>query len=132
MKIKIFITILLLFSVVSSCFSQKRAITKRRIFNKAEFIHTWNLVEIRNQSNDLVTKKVDKKMIQFTNDSVFIFKNKQIYKGTWTFEKGQFQITIPECLDCNYKWSVFDDSEKIICFRVGNDNSRLECFKRKK
>ena len=96
-----------------------------------EFIHTWNLVEIRNQANQVVTKKVDKKTIQFTNDSIFIFKNEQNYKGTWTFEKGQFQINISDCSDCNYKWSVFDDSDKakIICFRIGDNSSKLECFK---
>ena len=129
MKIKIFLTIIFLLCVSSYCFSQRRSITKRRVFDKTEFIHTWKLVEIRNQTNDLITKKVNKKTIQFTNDSVFIFKNERNYNGTWTFEKGQFQINVPDCSDCNYKWSVFDNGDKIICFRIGDNSSRLECFK---
>lgn len=121
--------IFLLFLFISiSCFSQ-RSITRSHSFHKEDFIHTWKLFEIRNTSNELITRVVDKQTIQFTIDSIFIFKNKKSYAGTWTFENGQFQINVPGCKDCDYKWSVYDDFDKIICFRVGDKPTKLGCFK---
>ena len=121
---------LLFLCINSSCFSQNRK-TKSITLRKEEFIHTWNLVEIRNRANQLVTKEVDKKTIQFTNDSVFIVKNDSIYRGTWKFEKQQFQIDIPNCSNCNYKWFSYDNNVnyKLICFKIGDNSSKLECFR---
>ena len=123
MKGVVGILILLLFSW--SAYGQK---ARRRVIKKEEFIYTWTLAEIRNQTNDLVTKKVEKTTLKFTADSVFVQTSDKLYRGMWTFEKGQLQILIPNCPQCNYKWTIMDS--KIICFRIGEDMSRLECFKR--
>ena len=79
--------------------------------------------------NEVITNKVEKKVLRFTADSVFIQTADKFHRGKWVFEKGQIQIDIPGCPECNYKWTVIEGN--IICFRIGEDMLRLECFKQK-
>ena len=122
MKVFIIFLTIILFSYSASC--QKR--TVGRIIKKEEFIHTWTLSELRNRNNVFITNKVAKKTLRFTFDSVFIQTNDKQYRGVWMFEKEQIQIYIPNCSECDYKWTVI--SGKTICFRIGEDRSLLECF----
>ena len=122
---KVILGILTLLFLSYSAFSQQ---ARRRILKKDEFVHTWLLFQMRSRTNDLITDKVERKILRFTADSVFILTKDKSYSGKWTFEKGQIQILIPDCSECNYKWTIMGDNT--ICFRIDEDMSQLECFKK--
>lgn len=117
--------IIILSLITLSALSQR---TGKRELKKEDFIHTWKLFEIRNSSNSKITNKVEDKVITFTQDSVFIIRSAKKYAGIWKFQKGQIYLNIEGTSEFDYKWSVKGFGE--LCLRVGNNNSKLQCFKR--
>src|SRR4051812_13703212 len=94
----------------------------RNILEKEFFMHTWKLVEIK--ENGITIKPAETRILRFTKDSVFISANNQHYAGTWTLKKSQLYIAIGGTSQFNYKWTSIAGGS--MWLRTGNDFSRLE------
>jgi len=116
------LSISLLFCFITG-FSQYKP---RNVLEKEFFMHTWKLVEVR--IGNTVSKPSVNKSILFTKDSVFVTSGNKDYSGTWTLKKSQLYIIIPNTSAYNYKW--VNIGQGVMCLRIGNDFSTIECFRR--
>jgi hypothetical protein len=120
------VTFALLFFCLSA--SSQNAVCKPT--DKEEFMGVWIFFEIRNSANKKIPGEVEKKTMIFNKDSVFIITNEKYHRGTWTFDSEQIQINIANDPAFNYKWTI--KNSNFVCFRLGDNTSRLECFKKEK
>ncbi len=95
-----------IFSLQAS--SQRRGVT----IVPESFIGTWQLSKLADKHLNYLKDSVEKEIIRFTKDSVYVTtKNKQ-YAGTWNLVKGQAVINIAETDQFDYTWISGSDNSK--------------------
>jgi hypothetical protein len=69
-----------------------------------DFIGTWKLTKLADKHLNYRTDSVEKEILRFTKDSVFVTTENKEYSGTWKLIKTQPGIKIKETTQFNYTW----------------------------